>query len=55
MRNSKAPGDDGIPAKVWKQPQFCCVLHAIIANIIAIGKIPDACRKALVIPISKPQ
>ena len=55
MKNYKAPGDDGIPAEVWKQPEFCRILHAIITNIITTGKIPDAWRKALVIPIPKPK
>ena len=56
MSNKKAPGEDGIPSKVWKcvvatLPRY---LTAIYNRCLKEGVFPKRWKKANIIPIVKP-
>ena len=55
LKDGKAPGEDGIPAKVWKHggDNLFSRLHQLITNAWEMGSVPQAWKDANIVTIYK--
>ena len=55
MKDGKAPGQDGIPAEVWKYggQNLLVKLHELIVQIWQEGEVPQAWKDASIVTIFK--
>ena len=55
LKDGKAPGEDGIPAEVWKHggDNLFSRLHQLITNVWEVGSVPQALKDASIVTIYK--
>ena len=55
LKDGKAPGEDGIPAEVWKHggENMFSRLHQLITNVWDVGFVPQAWKVASIVRFYK--